>query len=372
MADTINVNIVDRSVPIKNPVNIAVVNVPNPAMNVTVDADQLYYLINIPKYFITDATTGTPITGANYGDYFPSGGGGGGSITIDNFPTEGSENAVSSGGTYSFVNSSVSTNTANFIGTFSSVEDLEAYSGEVTNNDYAFVIGVDANGNTKYDRYKYTDATDPASWEYEYTLNNSSFTAEEWATIQSGLTATDKNKYDGHLTNTNNPHSVTKAQVGLSNVTNDAQVTAVTWDNTNAKITKTINGSTTDVVALDTTVTENSKKPVTSGGVYTAIKDLEVSFKSLEPEDAILMINESINKTSEVPITNDEKPYVMTYIDYTDMTNSYVSGNVNNLTCYNKRRRCNLADDGTINAFYGDESFVEDGSNGQVMVQGAV
>lgn len=205
MADTVNVNIVDRSVPIKNPVNIAVVNVPNPAMNVTVDADQLYYLINIPKYFITDASTGTPITGANYEDYFPSGGGGG-SITIDNFPTEGSENAVSSGGTYSFVNSSVSTNTANFIGTFSSVADLEAYSGEVTNNDYAFVIGTDADGNTKYDRYKYTDATDPASWEYEYTLNNSSFTAAEWATIQSGLTSSDKTKYDGHLINTDNPH----------------------------------------------------------------------------------------------------------------------------------------------------------------------
>ena len=201
MADTVNVNIVDRSVPIKNPVNIAVVNVPNPAMNVTVDGDQLYNLINIPKYFITDATTGTPITGANYGDYFPSGGGGGGgggggSITIDNFPTEGSENAVSSGGTYSFVNSSVSTNTANFIGTFNSVEDLEAYSGTVTNNDYAFVIGTDANGNTKYDRYKYTDSTDPASCEYEYTLNNSSFTAAEWATIQSGLTSTDKTKID--------------------------------------------------------------------------------------------------------------------------------------------------------------------------------
>ena len=31
------------------------------------------------------------------------------------------------------------------------------------------------------------------------------------------------------------------------------------------------------------------------------------------------------------------------------------------------RRRCNVADDGTINAYYGDESYTEDGSNGQVM-----
>lgn len=32
------------------------------------------------------------------------------------------------------------------------------------------------------------------------------------------------------------------------------------------------------------------------------------------------------------------------------------------------RRRCNVADDGTINAYYGDAGYVEDGSNGQVMV----
>ena len=197
MADhTINVDIVDRSVPIGNHVNIAIVNKPNPVYNEAVNASELWYLINIPNYFITDTSTGKPINGTNYYEYFPEEGGGGGSITIDNFPTEGSENAVSSGGTYSFVNSSVSTNTANFIGTFSSVEDLEAYSGTVTNNDYAFVISIDENGNTKYDRYKYTDATNPASWEYEYTLNNSSFTAAEWATIQSGLTSTDKTKID--------------------------------------------------------------------------------------------------------------------------------------------------------------------------------
>lgn len=38
------------------------------------------------------------------------------------------------------------------------------------------------------------------------------------------FTTTLKTNYDNHLANTNNPHSVTKAQVGLSNVTNDAQL----------------------------------------------------------------------------------------------------------------------------------------------------
>lgn len=37
-------------------------------------------------------------------------------------------------------------------------------------------------------------------------------------------------------------------------------------------------------------------------------------------------------------------------------------------TMYGGRRLCNLADDGTVNAWYGDDNYTEDGSNGQVMV----
>lgn len=89
-----------------------------------------------------------------------------------------------------FVNSTVGTNTANFIGTFNSLAELEAYSGTVTNNDYAFVIDTDSAGNTVYKRYKYTDATTPASWVFEYDLNNSSFTSAQWSAINSGVTST--------------------------------------------------------------------------------------------------------------------------------------------------------------------------------------
>ena len=147
-----------------------------------------------------------------------------------------------------FVNSSIATNTANFIGTFSSVSDLEDYSGTVTNNDYAFVVnrvvtdsGNDwatfnalnaydktlltnfdyawvINGsnfdlyrfdiveqtwdlrasdiskdsqilNTAYNRYKATVSGSTVTWDFEYTLNNSSFTAAQWAAINSGITA---------------------------------------------------------------------------------------------------------------------------------------------------------------------------------------
>lgn len=40
----------------------------------------------------------------------------------------------------------------------------------------------------------------------------------------------------------------------------------------------------------------------------------------------------------------------------------------NKFEMYGGRRRCNVLDDGTITAYYGDESYAEDGSNGQVMV----
>ena len=92
-----------------------------------------------------------------------------------------------------FVNSSIATNTANYISNngepFTSVEQLEAYSGTVTNNDYAFVTGKDPEGNTYYDRYKATVSGETVTWALEYRLNNSSFTAAQWSAINSGITS---------------------------------------------------------------------------------------------------------------------------------------------------------------------------------------
>ena len=92
-----------------------------------------------------------------------------------------------------FVNSSIATNTANYISNngepFTSVEELEAYTGTVTNNDYAFVTGTDSEGNTYYDRYKATVSGSTVTWALEYRLNNSSFTAAQWSAINSGITS---------------------------------------------------------------------------------------------------------------------------------------------------------------------------------------
>lgn len=135
----------------------------------------------------------------------------GGGVEVDTQVNGTSENAVQNKAIYNFVNSSVSTNTANFIGTFNSVAELEAYSGTVTNNDYAFVVGTDTAGNTVYNRYKYNGS----AWAFEYALNNSSFTAAQWATIQSGLTSADKTQIG---TNTNDI-STLQQQMGAVNTT---------------------------------------------------------------------------------------------------------------------------------------------------------
>ena len=78
----INIDVKDMSVPITNPVNIAVINKPNPVSSYNANADEVYALINIPKYLIKVSGTSTVVTGDNYYTYFPEknpwGGGGGG------------------------------------------------------------------------------------------------------------------------------------------------------------------------------------------------------------------------------------------------------------------------------------------------------
>ena len=172
-----------------------------------------------------------------------------------------------------FVNSSIATNTANFIGTFSNVSSLLAYSGILTNNDYAFVMNsvITNNGSdwttfsdldnfnkdlitnfdyawvingTKFDLYRFdittqtwgsratninkTDVTlvtaynrykyngDTSEWIWEYTLNNSSFTASQWAAINSTITSAKVVTYDGYQAQINNKQDTLTPGSGIS------------------------------------------------------------------------------------------------------------------------------------------------------------
>ena len=143
-----------------------------------------------------------------------------------------------------FVNSTVGTNTANYIYKtesggekvpFSSVAELEAYAGTVTNNDYAFVTGIDENGNAYYDRYKADVNDGVVTWAKEYRLNNSSFTAEQWAAIQSGITAEKVAQFEGAVSpvdvvQSGNMSAVTSNAVNnaLANYINDKYLKNIT------------------------------------------------------------------------------------------------------------------------------------------------
>lgn len=113
--------------------------------------------------------------------------------------------------TESFVNSSIATATATYRGSFNLVTDLGLSVGASTadvstalatsipdadNNDYCFVqVPVATDTPTviaRIDRYKHNGS----GWLYEYTLNNSGFTAEQWDAINSGITSGDVDKLD--------------------------------------------------------------------------------------------------------------------------------------------------------------------------------
>lgn len=94
-----------------------------------------------------------------------------------------------------FVNSSISTNTANFIGTFDNLETLKKEKG--TPNDYAFY-----NSPSGFQRWKLTKNL---QWVYEYTLNTTGLTEEQLVVLNSGITA----EIVEHIVNDNEEQTIT-------------------------------------------------------------------------------------------------------------------------------------------------------------------
>lgn len=75
-----------------------------------------------------------------------------------------------------------------------------------------------------------------------------------------------------------------------------------------------------------------------------------------------------------VDITPSQAHYMGVTVDYANKTYTKINGNangdVNNLKCYKNRIRCNLQDDGTVTAYYGETSYDNSGNeNLQVMVE---
>jgi hypothetical protein len=75
---TVNIDVIDKAVPILNNRNIAVINRPNPCYGYAANAMEVAHLIQLPNYYVYEAGTENVIDGTNYYDYFPEEGGGGG------------------------------------------------------------------------------------------------------------------------------------------------------------------------------------------------------------------------------------------------------------------------------------------------------
>lgn len=83
-----------------------------------------------------------------------------------------------------YTNDGISTATADFKGTFTTLEAMNAVTGN--RNDYAYYVHSDAHGNEIYDRYKWVVGT---GWTYEYTMNQVAAYKDVW--IGAGATASD-------------------------------------------------------------------------------------------------------------------------------------------------------------------------------------
>lgn len=157
-------------------------------------------------------------------------------------------------------------------------------------------------------------------------------------------------------------------------------------------VSATYDGATSDSTSItitDHTVTEDSFATLTiSASANTTItltdgtvtKTLEytgtpiVQYVSLGTWDLSCTIDETeITRTVLVDSYTNQNvtlvpPPIQRYVDFTTNTTT-LTGNPDTYPVYMGINRCNVSDDGTINAYYGDAGYVEDGSNGQVMVK---
>ena len=123
-----------------------------------------------------------------------------------------------------FVNSSIATNTANFVGTYNSLAELQAVQNP-TNNDYGFVIEYDEAGNEYYDRYKYVASSQ--QWLFEYKVESTPFTAAQWAAIQSGITSALVTKLTDLPTNAELQQALTLINTTLAGKANSSDLAPV-------------------------------------------------------------------------------------------------------------------------------------------------
>lgn len=114
--------------------------------------------------------------------------------------------------------------------------------------------------------------------------------------------------------------------------------------------------------------------PVTFINFTSTVKPFVDLEYIVDTKHSINSLYNTINRS--LGINSIDNDVVGVQINYSDGTNTRLAGAIgltsgesfDKFKMFGGRKRCNVADDGTILAYYGDDDYKEDGSNGQVMV----
>lgn len=147
--------------------------------------------------------------------------------------------------------------------------------------------------------------------------------------------------------------SAQSAQSSLSGVIAQASTAQTNLQNATNGATNVFNQLTAENISAKANLDALRSEDFNAQEILSGVTDIRAYLGMIETEDVL-------------GITMDYKNKTCTRI--AGAKNLTAGADFDKFSMYGGRKRCNVSDGGTINAYYGDEGYTEDGSNGQVMV----
>lgn len=147
--------------------------------------------------------------------------------------------------------------------------------------------------------------------------------------------------------------SAQSAQSSLSGVIAQASTAQTNLQNATNSATNIFNQLTAENISAKANLDALRSEDFNAQEILSGVTDIRAYLGMIETEDVL-------------GITMDYKNKTCTRI--AGSKNLTAGADFDKFSMYGGRKRCNVSDGGTINAYYGDEGYTEDGSNGQVMV----
>lgn len=227
------------------------------------------------------------------------------------------------------------------------------------------------------------DATSAAN-----TATSNANTAKKNVESSTSAANTAKTNLDQSVTTANGTNSTLKSTISTANSTNSNLTTTISNANTaKSQLQDVINSADTSKSNLSGTITdaETAKK-----NLDTFASNASDKLAALQAENASAKSNiqqlqdENFNSQEILSGVADLRAYlgladsdvVGLQCDWKNSTFTRLAAakglnagsDFDQFTPFGGRKRCNLSDDGTVLAWYGEDGYKEDGSNGQVMV----